>query len=41
MEEAELSAIRGVGPKVIELLRSALKHPLSRSAESSKPRCLH
>ncbi|MCE2793171.1 MAG: hypothetical protein ACK56J_10550 [Planctomycetota bacterium] len=41
MEDAELSVIKGVGPKVIELLRSALKHPLSRSAESSKPRCLH
>ena len=38
MEEAELSAIKGVGPKVIELIRAALSQSLSPSAASPKPK---
>jgi hypothetical protein len=29
MEEAELSAIKGVGPKVLQLLRAALEHSMT------------
>ena len=29
MEEAELSAIKGVGPKVLQLLRAALEHSVT------------
>lgn len=38
MEEAELSAIKGVGPKVIELIRAALSQSLSPSTASPKPK---
>ena len=40
MEEAELSAINGVGPKVIQLLRGALEHSVSTCDLRSKPKLL-
>jgi hypothetical protein len=40
MEEAELAAIKGVGPKVLQLLRAALEHSVSTCDLRSKPKLL-